>query len=144
MVFLQDEKNKLCRGIELLNQEKDKLQSDIEFLNEDKAEFIRSAIQEVNDSNYEREKTIAENEKMLIELKEMNQTLVAKERVCTEELQEARQELIKVMVSKKVTGDGKIGVKTVRNGEQVLWNFREGRRASLKEVIRLQFNHTNK
>ncbi|MCL7036695.1 hypothetical protein MKW94_006241 [Papaver nudicaule] len=134
MEFLQDEKNKLCSGIksfkkekakletdfELLNQKKDKLESEIEFLNEDKAEFIRSAIQE------------------------MNQTLVAKERFCTEELQEARQELIKVMVSEKVTRDGKIGVKTVRKGEQVLWNFREGRRASLKEVIRLQLNHTNK
>ncbi|KAI3989419.1 hypothetical protein MKX01_032521 [Papaver californicum] len=66
----------------------------------------------------------------------MNQTLVAKERFYTEELQEARQELIKVMVSEKVSRHTGIRVKTMRKGEQVLWNFREGKRASLKEVIR--------
>ncbi|KAI3882083.1 hypothetical protein MKW92_030246 [Papaver armeniacum] len=92
-------KDKLQNDIELLIEEKDKLQSDIEFLNEEKAEFVRSVTFEVNESFYQREKTLAENEKLCIELKEMNQTLVAKEQYYTEELHEARQELIKPMES---------------------------------------------
>ncbi|KAI3864505.1 hypothetical protein MKX03_011311, partial [Papaver bracteatum] len=81
--------------IELLNEEKNKLQADIEIFNEDKAEFVRSVTSDVNESFYEREKTLVENEQMFIKLKEMNQTLVAKKWLYIEKLQEARQELIK-------------------------------------------------
>ncbi|KAI3904979.1 hypothetical protein MKW92_032388 [Papaver armeniacum] len=140
------EKDKLQNDIELLNEEKDKLQSDIEnlieFLNEEKAEFVRSVTLDVNESFYEREKTLAENENMFLELKEMNQTLAAKERFYTEELQEARQELIKQMESEKATKNKVIGLKRM-GGDQVLWNFKENKRATLKEVISFRLSSTN-
>lgn len=120
------------------------MQSDIEFFNGEKAEFIRSVTADVSKSFYEREKTLFENEKMFIEFKEMNQTLVAKERCYTEELREACQELIKVMVSEKVTRNTVIGVKKRKRGDPVLWNFREQKRATLKEVISFQLNRTDK
>ncbi|KAI3864510.1 hypothetical protein MKX03_011316 [Papaver bracteatum] len=69
---------------------------------------------------------------MCIELKEKNQTLVAKEQFFTADLQEARQELIKV--TRKV-----IGVKRIR-GDQVLWNFREKKRATLCMSRKYSFN----
>ncbi|KAI3864515.1 hypothetical protein MKX03_011321 [Papaver bracteatum] len=138
------EKDKLQNEVELLNNEKVKLQSDVEFFKGEKAEFIRSVTSDVSKSFYEREKTCVENEKMFIGLKEMNQTLVAKERCYAEELREARQELIKVMESEKVTINTVIGVKKRKRGDPELWNFREKNRATLKEVISFQLNHTDK
>ncbi|KAI3864503.1 hypothetical protein MKX03_011309 [Papaver bracteatum] len=132
---LNKERAKLGTDLELTNKEKDKLQSDIEllndekyklqeFLNEEKAEFIRSVTFDVNESFYEREKTLAENEKMFIQLKDMNQTLVAKERLYTKGLQEAHQELIKQMESEKATKSRVIGVKRMRGDQdKVLLNF---------------------
>ncbi|KAI3871849.1 hypothetical protein MKX03_014969 [Papaver bracteatum] len=74
---------------------------------------------------------------MFLELKEMNQTLAAKERFCSEELEEARQELIKKATKNKV-----IRLKRMR-GDQVLWNFKENKRATLKEVISFRLSSTN-
>ncbi|MCL7022357.1 hypothetical protein MKW94_007890 [Papaver nudicaule] len=65
---------------------------------------------------------------MFMELKEMNQALVAKERFYTEELQEAHQRAYQEIATRQAM----VGVRTMRKGEQVLWNFREGTRATLK------------
>ncbi|XP_026412943.1 uncharacterized protein LOC113308693 [Papaver somniferum] len=140
---LNNEKTNLGNETDLLGKEKIKLQTDIEFHNREKAEFIRSMTADLNKSFYEREKALAENEKMCVELKQMNRTLVAKERCYTEELQEVRQVLIKKIESEKSTKSRVIGVKRMR-GDQVLWNFKEKKRATLKDVIRFQLNRTDK
>ncbi|KAI3832842.1 hypothetical protein MKX03_026603 [Papaver bracteatum] len=119
--ILASEKIKLRTDIELLNQEKGRLQTDVEFLkeekdslhqdlSEEKDEFIRGAIHEVNESIPEQENALAE-------------------------IWEARQELIEQMASKKVTRNTVIGVKENTRGDRVLWNFREKKRATLKEAI---------
>ncbi|RZC93764.1 hypothetical protein C5167_029406 [Papaver somniferum] len=131
---LNNEKTNLGNETDLLGKEKMKLQTDIEFHNKEKAEFIRSVTADLNKSFYEREKALSENEKIFVELKEMNRTLVAKERCYAEELQEARQVLIKQMESEKSTKSRVIGVKRMR-GDQVLWNFKEKKRATLKDDI---------
>ncbi|XP_026414510.1 WD repeat-containing protein 87-like [Papaver somniferum] len=140
---LSKEKTNLGNETDLLGKEKMKLQTDIEFHNKEKAEFIHSVTADLSKSFYEREKALAENEKMFIELKEMNHALVAKERCYTEELQGARQVLIKQMESEKSTKSRVIGVKRMR-GDQVLWNFKEKKRATLKDVISFQLNRTDK
>ncbi|KAI3875712.1 hypothetical protein MKW92_030934 [Papaver armeniacum] len=140
---LSKEKTNLGNETDLLGKEKMKLQTDIEFHNKEKAEFIRSVTADLSKSFYEREKALAENEKMFIELKEMNHALVAKERCYTEELQGAHQVLIKQMESEKSTKSRVIGVKRMR-GDQVLWNFKEKKRATLKDVISFQLNRTDK
>ncbi|XP_026444735.1 WD repeat-containing protein 87-like [Papaver somniferum] len=140
---LNNEKTNLGNETDLLGKEKMKLQTDIEFHNKEKAEFIRSVTADLNKSFYEREKALSENEKIFVELKEMNRTLVAKERCYAEELQEARQVLIKQMESEKSTKSRVIGVKRMR-GDQVLWNFKEKKRATLKDVISFRLNRTDK
>ncbi|RZC75845.1 hypothetical protein C5167_000140, partial [Papaver somniferum] len=133
--FLNQEKTELGTNVKFLQDEKNKLQSDIEFHNGEKAEFIRSVTADLSKSFYEREKTLAENEKMFIELKEMNQTLVAEEKFYTEELQEARQVLIKDMESEKATTNTVIGVEKRKRRDPELWNFRKNKRATLKEDL---------
>ncbi|KAI3864513.1 hypothetical protein MKX03_011319 [Papaver bracteatum] len=140
---LSNEKTNLGNETDLLGKEKMKLQADIEFHNREKAQFIRSVTDDLNKSFYEREKALAENEKMFVELKEMNRTLVIKERCYTGELQEARQVLIKQMESEKSSKSRVIGVKRMR-GDQVLWNFKEKKRATLKDVISFRLNRTDK
>ncbi|KAI3865554.1 hypothetical protein MKW98_000005 [Papaver atlanticum] len=139
---LSNEKTNLGNETDLLGKGKMKLQTDIEFHNREKAQFIRSVTADLNKSFYEREEALAENEKMCVELKEMNRTLVIKERCYTEELQEARQVLIKQMESEKSSKSRVIGVKRMR-GDQVLWNFKEKKRATLKDVISFRLNRTD-
>ncbi|MCL7028782.1 hypothetical protein MKW94_002465 [Papaver nudicaule] len=130
MSTLASEKTQLEADVELLNQEKDRLHTDVELLeeekdtlhkvlSEEKDEFIHSAINEVN------EKVVARD---------------------YQELWEAQQELIKQMESVKVTRDTVIGVERMRgeSGDQVLWNFRDKRRATLKEVMSFQVHLTDK
>ncbi|KAI3840386.1 hypothetical protein MKW92_035561 [Papaver armeniacum] len=143
---LDNEKNKVGCQFELLNREKsvDTLQMDVEFLkeekntlhkflDEEKAEFGDSVVHEVVESIPEREKILAKNEKV-----------VARERIYIQELQEIRQELIKQMESEKAAENRVIGVKKRKRGDADLWNFREKKRATLKEVISFQLNHTDK
>lgn len=92
-----------------------KLQTDIEFFKEEKDEFICSPIYEVNESLNEQVKTSTENEIMVARY--------------TQELREVRQELIKQMESERATRNAVvIGVKGMK-GDQVLWNFKEKKRA---------------
>ncbi|RZC59779.1 hypothetical protein C5167_007095 [Papaver somniferum] len=156
--IMNSKKNVLEKDIESLDGEKNKLESELELMNREKAisahfclaeleleldkftrrlnpkiwkleekdslhqdlseekdEFIRGAIHEVNESIPERENALAE-------------------------IWEAQQELIEQMASKKVTRNTVIGVKE----NTMLWNFREKKRATLKEAISFQFNRTAK
>ncbi|KAI3864509.1 hypothetical protein MKX03_011315, partial [Papaver bracteatum] len=48
------------------------------------------------------------------------------------------------MESEKETKNRVIGVKKRKRGDPGLWNFREKKRATLKEVISFQLNRTDK
>ncbi|KAI3936313.1 hypothetical protein MKW92_001576 [Papaver armeniacum] len=106
--------------VEFLKEEKNTLHK---FLDEDKAEFVDSVVHEI----------LAKNEKV-----------VARERIYIQELQEIRQELIKQMESEKAAENRVIGVKQRKRGDAELWNFREKKRATLKEVISFQLDRTDK
>ncbi|KAI3865555.1 hypothetical protein MKW98_000006 [Papaver atlanticum] len=142
--LLNKEKAVVANDVELLKQDKDRLRTDVEFLkeekntlhkflDEEKAEFVDSAVQEILESIPEREKTLAKNEKV-----------VARERIYIQELLEVRQEIIKQMGSEKATKNRVIGVKKRKRGDLELWNFREKKRATLKEVISYYLNRTDK
>ncbi|MCL7025827.1 hypothetical protein MKW94_012800 [Papaver nudicaule] len=137
--LLKKEKAIVACDVGSLNREKEKLQGDVEFLNEEKNEFVRSAITDVGQSMQEeideRDKALADSEKALEELRVLYQTVVNKERWSRDELQEIRQELIKVLGSEKGSRNTVFGVKRTKAGDDEFWNYRENRRATMKEVI---------
>ena len=71
----------------------------------------------------------------LEDMESMNQTLIVKERQSNDELQEARKELIEGL-NAMLTHPKATNIGTKRMGElDELWNFKEKRKATLKEVI---------